>query len=190
VLKETTILTWRAFLGEQVLVIPVLLGVGRADLAAHGFEPSGVSAIQAEEVPDGRGGDVDGFLRRRIRATQPKPYPAHNDATALLDALGATVGTTWLLDEDEARLVESFVAGLQRPVDREPRPRVAAPPTTVVSSPRTRRSASPSTWRRSLDSARFRTGLSLPALCVTCPLPLPGRRYGAGRPGPGAGRGS
>src|SRR4051812_34070242 len=32
VLKETTILTWRAFLGEQILVIPVLLGVGEADL--------------------------------------------------------------------------------------------------------------------------------------------------------------
>jgi hypothetical protein len=50
VLKETTILLWRAFLGEPVLVIPVLLGVDEADLAAHGFEPSGLSMVQAEVV--------------------------------------------------------------------------------------------------------------------------------------------
>lgn len=65
VLKETTILLWRAFLGERVLVIPVLLGVGPAELVVHGFEPAGVTSIQAEVVPDGRC-EVDEVVDRII----------------------------------------------------------------------------------------------------------------------------
>ena len=50
VLKEATILTWRALLGEPVLVIPVLLGISASDLPKHGFDPSGISALQAASV--------------------------------------------------------------------------------------------------------------------------------------------
>lgn len=52
VLKETTILTWRRLLGEELLVVPVRLGVSDDDLRTCGFEPSGVLSIQAEVVRD------------------------------------------------------------------------------------------------------------------------------------------
>ena len=50
VLKEATILAWRAFLGEPILVVPVLLGITTQDLGSHGFDPSGIGALQAELV--------------------------------------------------------------------------------------------------------------------------------------------
>jgi uncharacterized Zn-binding protein involved in type VI secretion len=80
-------------------------------LAARGVDGSGVLVGRLHHVEPR---SLLGAFRRRLRGSQPESLPI-NDATALLDALGAAVDTTRLLDEDEARLVEAFVAGLARP---------------------------------------------------------------------------
>ncbi|MCP3961522.1 MAG: toll/interleukin-1 receptor domain-containing protein [bacterium] len=51
VLKEATILSWRVFMSERLIVVPVMLGVSRADLRAKGFGAVDLDAIQWVQVP-------------------------------------------------------------------------------------------------------------------------------------------
>jgi len=121
VLKETTILAWRAFLGEPVLVIPVLLGIAEADLVAHGFEPSGVTAIQAEVVPDERGASVDEVAERIVArfdetVSTPVAGRSHTWKSTVDEWLDETAR---LLHEDDERYLRKMFAVLGLDPDDE-----------------------------------------------------------------------
>ncbi len=66
VLKEATILTWRAFADRRVVVVPVILGVSDADLAARGFEPLGLDQIQWVKVDDPSDAELDRAVEETI----------------------------------------------------------------------------------------------------------------------------
>ena len=121
VLKETTILAWRAFLGEPVLMIPVLLGIDETDLVTHGFEPSGVTAIQAEVVPDERRAPVDEIAERIVaRFDEIVPTTATGRASTWASTVERWLEeTARLLHEDDERYLRDMFAVLGLDVDDE-----------------------------------------------------------------------
>jgi hypothetical protein len=121
VLKETTILTWRALLGEAVCVVPVLLGVAKTDLATAGYEPVGISDFQIEEVRVAA--DVDEVVERIVgRFAERIP----DEAAARPSTWSSTVEqwlveTARLLHEDDERYARMMFGILGLDFDAEDR---------------------------------------------------------------------
>jgi hypothetical protein len=91
VLKETTILVWRALLGEPVLVIPVRLGVSSEDLQDHGFDPAGIDAIQAETVREPTQAE-----RERVVASIVERFDAHSRDLRAVNSMWSTTVGRWV----------------------------------------------------------------------------------------------
>ncbi|MEM7356497.1 MAG: toll/interleukin-1 receptor domain-containing protein, partial [Acidobacteriota bacterium] len=71
VLKEATILSWRVFLGERLVLVPVLLGVSRNDLVARGFGAISLDAIQWIEVADASDAERRSAVQQIVAALEP-----------------------------------------------------------------------------------------------------------------------
>jgi hypothetical protein len=74
VLKEATILSWRVFEDDNVIVVPVVQGVSLEDLARQGFEPLGLPEIQWVNVPDSPSeADLEQAIEMVVAALQRIP---------------------------------------------------------------------------------------------------------------------
>jgi hypothetical protein len=93
VLKEATILSWRVFLRERVLLVPVVLGVADAALETRGFGALGLSQIQRVDVKGTDDAAVDNAVARIVDALTHKIPPS-----GLSSATELSPTETWILE--------------------------------------------------------------------------------------------
>jgi hypothetical protein len=93
VLKEATILSWRVFLRERILLVPVVLNVADAALETRGFSALGLSQIQRVDVKGTDDAAVTDAVARIVGALKDKiPPPALSSAAELPPT------ETWILE--------------------------------------------------------------------------------------------
>ncbi len=68
VLKEATILSWRVFLDEPVVLIPIVLGVSTNDLEKKGFGPLSLNRIQWVRVEGTSSDDIESAVEATVDA--------------------------------------------------------------------------------------------------------------------------
>ncbi|MEW7990823.1 MAG: toll/interleukin-1 receptor domain-containing protein [Candidatus Thiodiazotropha taylori] len=71
VLKEATILSWRVFLGEPILLVPIVLGVSDADLSKRGFGALNLEQIQWVRVADTSDESLENAVEAAVNALEP-----------------------------------------------------------------------------------------------------------------------
>jgi len=71
VLKETTILSWRVFLREKLILVPIVLGVSEADLTKRGFGALDLTQIQWVRVDAPTDEELDQAVDATVAALSP-----------------------------------------------------------------------------------------------------------------------
>lgn len=72
VLKEATILSWRVFLGEPVVLVPVVLGVGDDELTRRGFGALNLDRIQWVRVAASDQASLDRAVQETVAVLDQK----------------------------------------------------------------------------------------------------------------------
>jgi hypothetical protein len=72
VLKEATILSWRVFVGDLKVLVPIVLGVSRADLKEAGFGALELDAIQQIDVESSSAKDLNLAVKKAVTAIHEK----------------------------------------------------------------------------------------------------------------------
>lgn len=104
VLKEATILSWRVFVGEPVMLVPIVLGVTPEDLEQRGFGALNLDAIQWLAVKSTDAAEIKRVTKQAaeiIAAKIPKPLSQARPLQApeawiqeFAVCLGKAIGTT------------------------------------------------------------------------------------------------
>jgi hypothetical protein len=124
VLKEATILSWRAFMAEPMVLIPIVLDVSRAQLKERGFGALDLDAIQWLNVNGTDEAEIRrvvnaaaDVLRRKYASLQAGPRDL-TDTEAWIETLATTLGNA--IGTSTINLKNRYLTGMCRELDIEP----------------------------------------------------------------------
>jgi hypothetical protein len=128
VLKEATILSWRVFLGEPMVLIPIVLGISQEDLEQRGFGALDLDAIQWVRVPNA---DAAG-LALAVKETVEALIAKISDPLADDEEMPATelwirelaVCLKEVVDSPQPALTKQYLQGMCKELDIPPEDRL------------------------------------------------------------------
>jgi hypothetical protein len=124
VLKEATILSWRAFMAEPMVLVPIVLDVSRAQLEERGFGALDLDAIQWLKVNGTDEAEIERVVKEAADVLRQKYKSLHagprdlTDTEAWIETLATTLGNA--IGATTINLNNRYLLGMCRELEIEP----------------------------------------------------------------------